>query len=443
MATPSPTPDFTHLALKPSEHLAIVEYVHQTASLQETDYLEWKSGYDLSKRPGAAATARQLIGMANRDAAHAARHADGHAYVLIGVEPGNVPGVAAVWDSSDVENWLTPFAGAELRYEIHYVPYAGTHVLFLIVDAQREGDPIYALQKASADAGRSLDAGAIYVRHSANTGPTTPDDLRRLTARASARPRTALDLDVELDASKVAVIQAQLLTDEFRDERLADWRNDMLAVLPAPQAGTFIIPDPGTMTERRSGEEYKAEVEMYVQTVKSAKHWWWAIIAEKWLEAQRSILDVKVVNRSEENFENTVVELTLGLPRFSVYLHPHEVESVMKPAKEPSKWGRMLADLASSRNIISPRRDPEPEIERIGKETLVRYPELRVRPRTTHTLKPPLLLALAPIVAGTTIPVRWRVTASNTKSDQTGEVELKVRGEPVKQRELEERESAA
>jgi hypothetical protein len=47
------TPDFTALAKKPSERLAIVAHVRDTATLEEADYLEWKSTYDLSSKPGA------------------------------------------------------------------------------------------------------------------------------------------------------------------------------------------------------------------------------------------------------------------------------------------------------------------------------------------------------------------------------------------------------
>ncbi len=60
------TPDFSTLARRPSERLAIVEYVRDTPNFQETDYLEWKSAYDLSKRPEAGATSKHLIGFANR-----------------------------------------------------------------------------------------------------------------------------------------------------------------------------------------------------------------------------------------------------------------------------------------------------------------------------------------------------------------------------------------
>ena|GEM_PF-4630040 len=37
--------------------------------LQETDYLEWKCGYDLSKKTDAAKVSKQLIGFANRTVA--------------------------------------------------------------------------------------------------------------------------------------------------------------------------------------------------------------------------------------------------------------------------------------------------------------------------------------------------------------------------------------
>jgi hypothetical protein len=131
----TPAPDFTRFARRPSERVAIVEYIYATPSLQEADYLEWKTGYDLSKRPGAAATARQLVGMANRDTAHAMRHADGHAYVLLGVEPGSLSGVPE-WDSADIEKWLTPFIGPDLRYDADYVSVEGhpDQVLFLTID---------------------------------------------------------------------------------------------------------------------------------------------------------------------------------------------------------------------------------------------------------------------------------------------------------------------
>ena len=430
MSTTPQSPDFSRFARKPSERVAIVEHVYTTPDLQETDYLEWKAGYDLSKRPGAAATARQLIGMANRDAAHAIRHADGHAYVLLGVEPGNIPGVPE-WDSADIEKWLTPFVGPDLHYDTYYVRITGhtAQVLFLTIDPPSDGDPIYNLLQTSEDpdAGKTIPAGTIFVRHGSNTRPHTPADVARLAARANPARETALDLGVELDASKVAVIDPHLLTDEHRDNTLSSLRSQMRAALPRREAGhlaAFNIMRP--VGETRSESDYTSEIDLYVQTVKRANHIWWGIIAQEWLEAGRSILGVSVVNHSEENYENTVLELTFNLSRFNVYLHSREVEDVMHTPERPLRWGTSLIHSIAQRGIITPSRDPEPEIERIAEnQTLVRYPELRVRPHTRHALKP-LLLALGPPLAGTVFSVHWRVTASNTKSDKSGDIELKV-----------------
>ena len=51
----------------------------------ETDYLEWKSSFDLGKTRYRAATAKQILGFANRDPDRAVRNARGYAYLLIGV----------------------------------------------------------------------------------------------------------------------------------------------------------------------------------------------------------------------------------------------------------------------------------------------------------------------------------------------------------------------
>jgi hypothetical protein len=439
----APVPDFTQLARRPSERLAIVAYVHGTANLQETEYLEWKSAYDLSKRPGAAATARQMIGMANRDDASAARHAEGHAYVLIGVEPGDVPGVPE-WDAAEIESWLTRFVEDELRYDIHYVSYEGVQVMVVTIDPPRAGNPIYSLQKASEDpeTGKSLDAGTIYVRHGSSTAPASPEDIRRLAARASAST-TTLDLDVQVDPSGLEVIDRRLLTAEHRDRTLGDWSREMLSLLPKKEQepwGTFAFQRP--IGETRSENEYISEIDHYLQELKSADHLWWAVMAEGWLKADHSILGVSIVNHSAENYEDTVVELTFGLPRPHIHLDDHEVKEVMRTPERPREWG--VSEIHSlAERIVPVHREPGPEIKRIDERTtLVRYPELRVRPHTTHELEP-LLLALGHAHAGRIIPVRWRVTASNTRSDLSGDIELLVPGTPEQFEEAEPREAGA
>jgi Putative DNA-binding domain len=453
-------PDFITLARRPSERLAIASHVRDAPTLEETDYLEWKSAYDLSSKPGAAAIARQFIGMANRDFAQAERHAEGSAYVLLGVEPGMVHGVPH-WDSADIENWLARYVQPELRYDAHYVEIDGKEVLVFTVDAPRQGDPIYCLQRMceveevvkQVSAGqeekrikKTLPKGAIYVRHGGKTEQHTPEDLRRLGARLAVAERPTLDVAVMLDTSKAVAIIEGLASDACRDARLRAWSERMLAKLPRrePRLASgklglvnfpsidYAIRFPGrSLGETRSEEEYKAEVEMYVQAMKTPGAWLQAVAVE-WVEAKRAMLGVSVRNNTEQNYESAVIELTLvGLTRGNVFAAEGDAARRLRVPEEPEEWGSpsYMTGLLASRyatTAIAVLPKPRPDIEEPNRgQVLARYPELRIRPHTTHRLEP-LLLALAPFMVGKSVPVHWRVTTSSTEGHQEGDIDFRV-----------------
>ncbi len=421
-----PVPDFSALARRPSERLAIVRYIRDNPGLQETEYLEWKTGYDLRTRPGAAATAKHLIGFANRDLILAARHAEGHAYLLLGVEPQNLVGVT-LWDSADIENWLVRFVGLELRYDVHYVELDGKHVLFLTIDPPRPGDPIYYLHQGSSDPdGKTLSDGTIYVRRGGLTEPAKAADIARLTERCRATART-LDLAVDLDTSELQIIEPDELSDAVRDSWLRDERRALLSSMPAPpQRGSmFDLPDFSGYADSRSRREFTDEVETYVATVR--EHWASMVTAE-YIEEEKSQLTAVVVNESDSNFEDVVVELTLPLDPTWVYTRPGAAGR-LRP-RRPARWGASFtASLISTPlDIRSPHAPAEPEIERVDRfVSLVRFPPLNVRPHTRHRLER-LLVALPPALSGQTLPVLWRVTARNTSGHIQGEVGLVVLG---------------
>ncbi len=426
---PAPGPDFTKLARRPTERLAVVQHVLSTPILQETDYLEWKTGYDLSTKPGAAAAAKHLIGFANRDFGQAGRHAGGHAYLLLGVEPGNLVGVAS-WDSADIENWLVRFAGPELRYDVDYVELTGKSILFLTVDSPNHGDPIYCLQRASSGpGGNALPEGTVFVRHGGKTETASAADMARLTARARATV-TTLALSVELGTSGLRVIGEDVLSAATRDAYVGRERAALLQTLPAerrPGYMGYAMPHITAYSDRRTRDEFKLEVEAYVSAV--ASHWF-TVVAVHQVENEESELVPVIVNDTDENYEDVVVELTLPFSSLCVYTGRYEADSRLNLPERPDEWGKGLLGRLSMPPIAPVRinRPPDPEVEAKEKyATLVRFPPLHVRPRTTHRLQR-LLLALPPILAGKSMPVSWRATARNTPGQQRGDIELAVPG---------------
>lgn len=75
----------------------------------ETDYLEWKTGVELSV--WAAPISRHILGFANREPQRAGRYFAGFAYFVLGAGPdGDLTGVT--WaDSADLSNWIDRYVG--------------------------------------------------------------------------------------------------------------------------------------------------------------------------------------------------------------------------------------------------------------------------------------------------------------------------------------------
>lgn len=91
--------------------------------------------------------------------------------------------------------------------------------------------------------------------------------------------------------------------------------------------------------EKRGEEEYKAEVEMYVQALKTPGAWLQAISVD-WVEAKRSVLGVSVRNNTEQNYESAVIELTLiGLTRANVFAAEGDAAWLLQVPEEPEGVG--------------------------------------------------------------------------------------------------------
>ena len=175
----------------------LAEVIYHADGASETTEVEWKRDWDFDSRPKRASLARHLIAFANRDPDLAARLFKGHAFLLVGVEPGCL-GTIAELDPADLYQRLSRFTGTEFGWHPVYVTVDGARVLVIVVDPPRWGDPAFGLAAGSRDpdTGHELLAGTVYVRRPGATVPATPADLKRLEERArTPRPELRIVLD--------------------------------------------------------------------------------------------------------------------------------------------------------------------------------------------------------------------------------------------------------
>lgn len=407
--------------VRPRQRIALVQYIRGSRQLQESDYLEWKCGLDVRKRR--AAVAKHLIGFANRTVAAAERHFEGHAYLVLGVEPGRYEDVDP-WDRAQVEDWLAPFVEDELRYDADYVEVDGHRVLVFDVESPRPGDPIYALQKASEDEdGKNLREG-VYVRRPGKTEPANANDIRALSARLLARldhgPNIEC-LDLAVDDREIRAIPAHMLTNENRDQVLERYRREAMAPVPDPHP---FLGHPAALMGSRGPEEFANEVEKFVA---QAKRHWWEYIACEFAERTPAVLKVAVVNDTDDHYEQVEVELRLPVPRMAVHLDATDAFSALRPPEKPEPWSDGFTPLRRTRlRLRTPGQGVGASISADGSGmALISFASVHVRPHGPQTLQP-LSLTLAPGFAGQTLTAEWRVTAVNTKSHQRGTVEIHV-----------------
>ncbi len=81
--------------LRPSQLEALTRAAASADAHDEHDWIEWKSSLELSSAEGKWHVAKQVLGFSNRTVETALRHAGGHAYLLVGVEPGAITGVTS------------------------------------------------------------------------------------------------------------------------------------------------------------------------------------------------------------------------------------------------------------------------------------------------------------------------------------------------------------
>ena len=303
----------------------LVEFVHATNPKNETDWLEWKEGVDLSAPAGRYAFARAILGFANRSPATARRHVGGLAFVVLGVTPGAATGQPSI-DNAQLSQGIRAYLGTQgPAWSPWWGTFNGAEVLVVTVEAPNDGDRIHTLRRTFEKA----EEGTVFVRHPGVTDRASAADIEMLSARLRSAPLT---LEIEVAASPVCALDAgpktieRWLDDELalllkplqEDEmhKMADQQRQRLPGLGSrfdqisKMADQAVQPLIGRLvSEDRSGEEYRSEVETYLAKARSALAGTAILV---FLEGECCELVVEVTNANERNVAGVHLELTFG-----------------------------------------------------------------------------------------------------------------------------------
>lgn len=425
--------------LRPSQLEDLVRAVRDSEEHDEHDWLEWKSNLDLASKGAKQHIAKQVLGFANRTVAAAARHAQGYAYVLVGVEPGSVVGVSTI-DNADLTSGIAPYVGA-VQWAPEYVIVDDKTVLVVIIDPPEPGHPIFTLRRGIGN----HQPGAVFVRVPGKTEQASPAQIEALVERAHAA-RESIDLTVRaspatieagpiVDPDRLAAILAderELLMRPERSRRPAPSRSPKT---PAGAIESLAISGlmgswaaPRVQPDERSEEDYAQEVETYLAELKDVLI---PRFFHRRLHHAGGELRLRLDNPTDRNFAGVQVAVHLS---GNVRQWPEGVVDEITPLRElphrPRKLGTPTRTRSPLEHLMRPPSFPIlPAINydnlyspgysiEDGGSVKITFDPVHLRPRTPLQL--PAVELIVDEQVGTELLMEWEATAENANGFMTG-----------------------
>ncbi|MFJ6411139.1 helix-turn-helix domain-containing protein [Streptomyces hydrogenans] len=446
--------DQTAAAVRLDQKQALITATYRADATDEVGWLEWKSHLDLTDRRSFFTIAKAVLGFANRMPDRALRTAEGHGYLLVGVEPGQARGVEEI-DSVELYRNLESYLGSDIgrlcQPTVVPVDLGNGLVNVLLVDVEppQWGDPLHVLRKGYHD----VAAGAVFVRHDGRTERATPEDFDHLNERARRAPR-----QVRLSAAVLAGVPLQPVDQgpEACESWLALEAERCHASLdsPIPPAGendhhtgaggnSLAIADIlaqvrtrslGIDADPRSREQYLREVTRHIEECEEQ-------IPQAVRRAAAICMDpfvLRVTNLTDLNLAN--VEIQLYIPGNVEAVHPLTrtvKESLTGFPAPPKPFGTPATALfpfqpSIPQGLISSNLMNHPSLTynpfrpdiANGGSTTITFPLGHIRPRQHADSEDIVVIVTAP--APSTIAATWSATCSNHDTVITGSLELVV-----------------
>jgi hypothetical protein len=441
----------------------LLEAVENAHPNDESEWIEFKADLDPNTKDGAAAIAKAVIAFANRDPDRAQRWCRGHAFVVLGLAPGNLAGAPEI-DPADLHNKVNALlASPPPDWDPTPMTYKGTSLVVITVAPPKPGDPIACTGKSS---GEVVD-GNIYVRVPGKSERAKAADLRRLSARLAPASETLRDITVTTTGSIAAVnypdnwvarwIEAEgesllaPLTPKREPEELNRAHlgfpraypgiDSIIGVAASMRSQADRIQDMLTIKheEERTEEQYRAEVEAYLDRCRENLPRAFETIRA----SEATPVRFSITNSTPRNYAAVLIRLRIEGDVLG-YDWAEEFKGWNKyVGKRPRVWGPWRASTMPSgsvypgfRGAITPAYRPQiaeaprprPRIENGGSVNVTCVP-VDLRPSATEGLL--TLHLVADRTVARDVRVTWTATATDVDGELSAELEVPLAAERV------------
>ncbi|WP_229075018.1 RNA-binding domain-containing protein [Actinoplanes sp. DH11] len=446
--------DVTKQPRRISEWDAVLHAVVNADDNDEQTWLEWKSTLDLrSKEQMATVVAKAIIAMANREPDKAAARVGGIGILLIGIEPGTVHGVKPV-DNADLDKLITPYVGADGPvWSPHWTRFQGRTVLIIEVAAPQWGDPIHCFHKEAP----GVPDGAVFVRKLAQSTRANHLDIARLGDRRAARIPDTFDVTVSVESARplsrygwrpehlerFLVMQKQEMMKPLmavREQRTRSAPVDTLISKIIAQDGRGVYGLglsglSGKIAEDRSEKQYEAEVDAYLDAIRSK---WPAIVRRAAVHVLTSASFV-LRNNSTRNYQDVLVELHVaGIAEAAeTDTDAKGFDLFAQLPKRPRAWGPRdnpamkiaVPNWQASTFVASRPQLPPPFTITNGGSFTLAFAPVALRPQQRQVLADNVCL-LIPTTRTEPVTATWTATATNADGPPaTGSFTIDLHGE--------------
>lgn len=401
----------------PTSRRRLLEAVYKASPHDETQWLEWKSRVDLADKRWRFEVARHILGFANRDPARAARLAEGCAFILLGMEPGNVFGLKQ-HDPADVESWITPYTGETdgPQWDIHYHEFQGLTVLMVTIEPPTQGQKMFVLRRSFG----SFQEGTVFVRRLGKTEQASASDMDLLIARGMMLRDKSLDVTLDWWDQQVEIIPLDLSETALMEGRQHLKRRLLQRVVWPPPLEELLE---GAVAGQHPSNKFVQEVDVYLDALSPSLG---RYLHREMVSRQLNELTLGLVNQTDRNFSQVEVELRFDAKVWA-YFESRDAaprEGFPTPPRPPGLLG--LSDqLATVSNIgFFDQSRARGSTENVN-STRILFPEVDLRPQYRRALLPVFIVADASL-SGKAVAGEWWATSTGASGVATGQFTMAV-----------------